>query len=534
MAVHTATPKFLSSSTNQTQSGTGVVDGSGLSTGDLRRRYDFSERFTELSISQTPFFRLVSQIAKSPTDDPQFKYTEKRGSIHKRYAYVVGFDDDGGAKFNQATLTAQNDGGTDIEAGDVLRLYMATDYKSDGNIQNISGQATGAIGVGSAGTAPDFFLTNQIVKINLSETDGGDTSISDYILMRVTAVGAKIDVGTDASNVTGSQTLTGAVDVRRIDGIVVRAVSTSAAKELTSFSSNAPDLTVYNEDIATSLEAKRCHVVGSAYAEGSSLSDETWNDNPYSTSYGQTQIFRTEFGMTNTARATALKYEPNEWARIWRDKLVEHKWDIEQAALFSKQTSTGSSNSTVYYTQGAIDFVGLSGNSFSLNLATKTSDDFLDDMSKYMDPRYNSGSASVYFCDTATYNWLLKVGSGSHNAMFANIVHDSQDNYAGRFDFAVAGKKSLFGLDLTTISTPYGDISVSRCISLDHSAVKILGVNMKHVKYRPLVGNGVNRDTAVYVGVQSLENTGTDKRVDMILTEGGFEWSMPEAHAIWK
>jgi hypothetical protein len=57
---------------------------------------------------------------------------------------------------------------------------------------------------------------------------------------------------------------------------------------------------------------------------------------------------------------------------------------------------------------------------------------------------------------------------------------------------------------------------------------------MKHVKYRPLVGNGMNRDTAVYVGVQSLENTGKDKRVDMILTEAGFEYSMPEAHAIWK
>jgi len=99
---------------------------------------------------------------------------------------------------------------------------------------------------------------------------------------------------------------------------------------------------------------------------------------------------------------------------------------------------------------------------------------------------------------------------------------------------ATSGKKSLFGVDLTNIVTPYGDIKVSRCIALDHSAVKILGVNLKHVKYRPLVGNGLNRDTAVYVGVQSLENTGADKRVDMILTEAGFEYSMPEAHAIWK
>jgi hypothetical protein len=118
--------------------------------------------------------------------------------------------------------------------------------------------------------------------------------------------------------------------------------------------------------------------------------------------------------------------------------------------------------------------------------------------------------------------------------MFANIVHDGQDDFTGRWDFATSGKKSLFGVDLTNIVTPYGDIKVARCIALDHSSVKILGLNMKHVKYRPLVGNGMNRDTAVYVGVQSLENTGKDKRVDMILTEAGFEYSMPEAHAIWK
>ena len=57
---------------------------------------------------------------------------------------------------------------------------------------------------------------------------------------------------------------------------------------------------------------------------------------------------------------------------------------------------------------------------------------------------------------------------------------------------------------------------------------------MNYVKYRPLVGNGINRDTAIYVGVQTLENSGIDKRVDMILTEAGFEWKMPEAHAVWK
>ena len=147
-------------------------------------------------------------------------------------------------------------------------------------------------------------------------------------------------------------------------------------------------------------------------------------------------------------------------------------------------------------------------------------------MSKYVDPRYNSQKATVYFCDTETWNWMHKLGGLFKN----NISIDDQF----RADLAVAGRKKVMGLDVTVFSTVYGDINVTRCIALDGSGVKILGVNMNNVKYRPLVGNGVNRDTSIYVGVQDLSNSGVDKRVDMILTEAGFEFQMPESHAIWK
>ena len=33
-------------------------------TGDLRRKYNFGDRVSELSIAQDPFFRFVSQVAK--------------------------------------------------------------------------------------------------------------------------------------------------------------------------------------------------------------------------------------------------------------------------------------------------------------------------------------------------------------------------------------------------------------------------------------------------------------------------------------
>ena len=98
---------------------------------------------------------------------------------------------------------------------------------------------------------------------------------------------------------------------------------------------------------------------------------------------------------------------------------------------------------------------------------------------------------------------------------------------------SLVGKKKVFGIDITTISTIYGDMNVARNVHLDGSEVKMIGINMKYCAYRPLVGNGINRDTGIYVGVQTLENSGVDRRVDQILTEAGMEWSCPETHAIW-
>lgn len=510
------TPLFIKHSSGLDE-GYSASQGSSLSTGDLRRRYNFADRFSELAIEQTPFFRLVSKIGKKPTDDPSFKFTEKRQSWMKRYAYVVGWLHGSTDVFNNAEV--KNSSNQAIAAGGEVKLYMATDYFSAGNIQNISGQSNGAIKIGDAGTAPEFLQKQSIIKVNMSSTAKGGTSIDDYMLVRITAVGAQ--AAKNLSGGGGSST----AEVKLVTGTVLRA-SSGTATELCSFSNDLPVCVAYDKTIHSDLEAKRSYVVGNSHQEGSELIGETWKDNPYSTGYGQTQIFRSEFGMTNTARATVLKYEPNEWARVWKDKLIEHKWDIEQAALFSTQYTAGSGDSAANHTQGAVDYVLNYGNLFTLTHSSKTIDGFLDDMSKYVDPRYNSQKATVYFCDTETYNWMHKLGGFFKN----NIEIGSQY----RADLAVAGRKKVMGLDVTVFSTVYGDINVTRCIALDGSGVKILGVNMNNVKYRPLVGNGVNRDTSIYVGVQDLSNSGVDKRVDMILTEAGFEWQMPESHAIWK
>ena len=177
-----------------------------------------------------------------------------------------------------------------------------------------------------------------------------------------------------------------------------------------------------------------------------------------------------------------------------------------------------------------------------MTLATKTQDSFLDDLSAMLDPRYNNASSTVFFCNTAVYNWLHKLSGYFQNNI--GIIRPGETYAAGATaspnatnsssaQFAMNGKKKVFGIDVTTISTIYGDMNLVRNVHLDGTDVKMLGINMKYCAYRPLVGNGINRDTAVYVGVQTLENSGVDRRVDQILTEAGMEWCCPEAHAIW-
>jgi len=490
----------------------GPRQGSGLDTGDLRRKFNFGDRVSELAIPQDPFFRFLSKAAKKATDDPSFKYTEKRPSWHKRYAYVSnhGTTAQSSIAGTDATVTSGN-----VDAGDTYYVTMITDYNKAGNLQNVYGQSSNEISPGDAGTQPAFFLPGQIVKIphSTSVTAGSwtDASASEASAPSDYLVGKIVSVDLDTISTAANLKLT-----------IIK--GESAATELLSYSAfnNALDtVDVSGLSVADYLEKKRCYVVGTAFGEGTGY-PETWKDQPYSTGQGLTQIWKTSMAMSNTARATVLRYESNEWARVWKEKLVEHKWDIEQSLLFGTQYTDGDS---IDYTQGAVDFITTYGNAFSLNVNTKTADDFLDDLSNYVDPRYNSSQATVFFVGTAVYNWMHKLGG-----YFKNNLEISS-NF--RSDLAMTGKKKVFGVDVSTFSTPYGDINVARNIHLDSTQIKMLGINMKHCAYRPLVGNGLNRDTSVYVGVQTLENSGVDRRVDMILTEAGMQWEMPESHAIW-
>ncbi len=380
----------------------------GLNTGALRRKYNFGDYVTELSLAQDPFFRFVSMVSKKPTNDPEFKFTEKRGSYTKRYAYMQSFSST--AIANPAT--DPDNANHTSSAGDVYSFEMYTDYNKDGNKQNIYGQ-TIKYKANQAATQPQFFIPGQVIKLPVFSSSGSLGNPTGYELWKVNSVDLTSQANFAVLNCT---CIKGGDTVKYMDPALVTGSGYSGAAK--------------SQEV---LEPYKAYVVGTAHAAGSGY-PETWADQPYMTSTGQTQIFKTSAVMNNTDRATVLRYEGNEWSRIWKEKLIEHKWDIENALLFGKQS--GAYNTT----EGGVDFISTYGNAFSLDIASKTQDDFLDDLSVMLDPRYNNAGSTVFFCSTAVYNWLHKL-----SGYFANNIEISP-NY--RADFSISGKKKCLVLIL--------------------------------------------------------------------------------------
>ena len=284
-----------------------------------------------------------------------------------------------------------------------------------------------------------------------------------------------------------------------------------------------------------SSTAVNCQVIGTAYAEGSGAPD-VWSQE-LDHDYGYTQIFKTACEMSNTARATVYKGYADEWQRIWNLKLREHKIDIERAMLFGQRASVGG----VQYTEGIVGHIIAEGSapvadstqlSYTEGAAyhktiasgSMTYDNFLSDLEVVFDPARGGSSSKLALCSLPVISLFNKLGDGAF--VDASMGHSSNP-FAYNFDSG----KGAFGHKVMKIDTVHGDISlVKEPLFRGLSSTFMALVDLDHVSYRPLVGNGINRDTAITTNVQQADE---DLRKDLILTEAGLEISLPETHALF-
>ena len=281
----------------------------------------------------------------------------------------------------------------------------------------------------------------------------------------------------------------------------------------------------------TGADNAKCQVIGTSYAEGTGapdvFSEELDND------YGYTQIFKTACEMSNTARATRYRGYADEFQRVWNLKLREHKVDIERAMLFGQRASTGG----IQYTEGIaghvikngtanVDNSALSYSSGapyfrSSTAAELTYDRILSDFEVVYDPARGGTDSKLALASLPVLTFFNKLGDG--------LFIDSSVGYgnsAMRYD--VSQKDGRFGHKVLSVETIHGTMNmVKEPLFRGFSSGFLMMIDLDHVAYRPLVGNGVNRDTQVQTNVQSADE---DLRKDMILTEAGLEVSLPETH----
>ena len=419
-----------------------------------RRLFDFSDRVSELSPEESPFFVYLSRVAKVPTSDSQFRFLEDRTKV----------------SITDRAFLAQ----------------AAVTVAAAGSATSITFDTTGGANVA-------WLIPGMVVSIG---EDDDSTSQPEWCTVRLDSV-----VQTSSTVTTVSATTIAAANA-----------STTAVDDNT-----------------------KCTVIGTAFEEGSGAPG-VWSQK-LDHDYGYCQIFKTAAEMSNTARATVYRGYADEWQRIWNLKLREHKIDIERAMLFGMRGSQNSIN----YTDGIAGHIiansqsqaVLDGSQMSYtedkaylksNTAAQwTYDDLLSDLEVIFDPARGGSSAKLALASLPVISHFNKL-SGFIDASMA-VASD-----AASIAYNFERSKGSFGHRITRIETVHGEVSlVKEPLFRGMAAGFLCMVDLDHVSYRPLVGNGINRDTSIQTNVQAADE---DLRKDMILTEAGLEVGLPETHAL--
>jgi len=314
----------------------------------------------------------------------------------------------------------------------------------------------------------------------------------------------------------------------RVEGVTHNSADTDVTARCIALTDASSGGSGYN-DVANDDE---CQIIGTSFAEGSG-SPDVWSSQ-IDDDFGYTQIFKTAAEMTNTAIATNYRGYANEWNRIWNLKLREHKVDIERAMLFGMRARSNS----VQYSEGICGHILQNGEAAAFGGASYTSgapyffaeassameyDDLLGDFEVLFDPARGGNKSKLALASRPVLTFFNKLGSTG--MVDLSIANDKM------YGYDITARNGQFGHQITQVNTIHGDLSIVaeplfRGISSGYMAL----IDLDHVSYRPLAGNGLNRDTHIITNVQQADE---DLRKDMIIMEAGLEITIPETHALY-
>ena len=450
----------------------------GVSINDTRRKFNFGERVAELAPQQSPFFVYLSKVAKKATNDPVFKFLEQRHQWQRRN-FVVTEAFDPAAEAVSEVMAA----GVDLHIGQYVDKY---------------GKIT-------SGTNPIYAVVPGCV-LAIANDDGTVRRFKVLETATVTneantAAGNGAYINHDTTN--GHTEITGESLIPLVDAVLV-----------------AESWAVGNKG----------QIIGSAWMEGTD-SPVGWEDKLFDRE-GYCQIFKTGMSLfSGTAMATEYRGIKNEYQRVWQDKLMEHKMDIEQAMLFGVGSidvdgtigGTANTSSPLRTSWGIVPYTEQYGKIYNMSYSSSGYDAFLDAMEDFFAPEGGNSGEKLVLASRKVITYLNKLGAGS---FMNNSVGSSQ------YRLDVNNVPGAFGHTVTVVNTIFGNLHfVAEPLLRGPWEDYCVAVDLSNVAYRPLAGNGINRDTFIETNVQ---NPGVDGRQDQIITEAGLEISLPETHAIIK
>ncbi|MAH49737.1 hypothetical protein CMI37_28190 [Candidatus Pacearchaeota archaeon] len=455
-----------------------VASQAGAGTASLdntRRVFNFGDRVAELAPQQSPFFVYLNKVAKKATNDPVFKFLEQRHQWQRRNFEIV-----------TTALTvsdAETHGGV-FDSGE--DLVITAKYDQYGKI--------------SSGSHCPFIVPGAILAVKANDGNVYRFKIAEDTVVNSSA--STVHDGTDIAHMT----TTGRTEI--------------SGEKLIAVGTTIPDATVFGT-------GNKGQVIGTAWAEGTDT-PLGWEDKLYDRE-GYCQIFKTGMNIfSGTSLATEYRGVKNEFKRIWTDKLMEHKMDIEHAMLFGDGITTAaqeaaSGGQPVRYSHGIVPFTSSNGKVYNMSYASSGYDAFLDAMEDFFAPEGGNSGNKLVLASRKVITYLNKLGNGS---FMNNSVGSSQ------YRLDVQSIPGAFGHQVTMVNTIFGNLHfVAEPLLRGPWEDYCVAVDMKNVAYRPLVGNGVSRDTFIETNVQ---DNGIDGRQDAVLTEAGLEISLPETHAILK
>jgi hypothetical protein len=281
--------------------------------------------------------------------------------------------------------------------------------------------------------------------------------------------------------------------------------------------------------------AKEVLVIGSAYAQGRTLSGigETYNLPVNIENY--TQIFRTKFTFTGSSLDTSLKFDKTgPYKDKAKEHSVNHMIEMEQAILEGERglhhvveainPDTGAGLPT-YTSGGILWFLKLweDGSTYGNTAATLDTDDnkriITNSGGSLNEKTYDKYLERVFRVTNSTSNEKLCV-CGSGFLQTVNQMYRSKSTLNASLPL-----DDTYGMNVVAHETPFGTIYYKTHPLFSQNAVKrynALFVDMGNLRWRVLG----QRDTKL---LKNLQPNDADYRMDEWRGEGGLELRFPES-----